>query len=116
MRVCPAVLPTSEDALQFTALPVAVTCRRVWVRGASPTSSHEPPPQPCRVGDKPDGWVTFHTFRRSVATLIDREVGLEAAQAQLRHDDSDITRDFYVHEATVAPDLTPYLEKFWPAT
>ena len=50
-----------------------------------------------------------------MATLIDREVGIEAAQAQLGHD-SDITRDFDVHKATVAPDLTPHLEKFRPAT
>lgn len=59
-------------------------------------------------------WVTFHTLRRSVATLIDREIGLEAAQAQLGHDNSGITRDFYVHKASVAPDLTAQLEKFRP--
>ncbi|HEX5088116.1 MAG TPA: site-specific integrase [Nocardioides sp.] len=69
-----------------------------------------------RVVDHTDyDWVTFHTFRRSVATLIDREVGLEAAQAQLGHEDSDITRDYYVHKASVAPDLTAQLEKFRPA-
>jgi integrase len=68
------------------------------------------------VDDTAYDWVTFHTFRRSVATLIDREVGIEAAQAQLGHDDSDITRDFYVHKASVAPDLTVHLERFRPAT
>jgi integrase len=68
------------------------------------------------VDDTAYDWVTFHTFRKSVATLIDREVGIEAAQAQLGHDDSDITRDFYVHKASVAPDLTMYLEKFRPTT
>jgi integrase len=66
------------------------------------------------VDDTAYDWVTFHTFRRSVATLIDREVGIEAAQAQLGHEDSDITRDFYVHKASVAPDLTTHLEKFRP--
>ena len=68
------------------------------------------------VDDTAYDWVTFHTFRRSVATLIDREVGIDAAQAQLGHEDSDITRDFYVHKATVAPDLTVHLEKFRPVT
>jgi integrase len=68
------------------------------------------------VDDTAYDWVTFHTFRRSVATFIDREVGIEAAQTQLGHEDSDITRDFYVHKALVAPDLTTYLEKFRPAT
>ncbi|MQW75379.1 tyrosine-type recombinase/integrase [Nocardioides sp. dk4132] len=60
-------------------------------------------------------WVTFHTFRRSVATLIDREVGIDAAQAQLGHEDSDITRDFYIHKFKVAPDLTVHLERFRPS-
>ncbi|TGN65001.1 site-specific integrase [Nocardioides eburneiflavus] len=68
------------------------------------------------VDDTAYDWVTFHTFRRSVATLIDREVGIDAAQAQLGHEDSDITRDFYVHKAKVAPDLTVHLEKFRPVT
>lgn len=68
------------------------------------------------VDDTAYEWVTFHTFRKSVATLIDREVGIEAAQAQLGHESSDITRDFYVHKASVAPDLTAHLEKFRPAT
>ncbi|WP_459974225.1 tyrosine-type recombinase/integrase [Nocardioides pyridinolyticus] len=68
------------------------------------------------VDDTAYDWVTFHTFRRSVATLIDREVGIDAAQAQFGHEDSDITRDFYVHKATVAPDLTVHLEKFRPST
>lgn len=36
------------------------------------------------VDDTAYDWVTFHTFRRSVATLIDREVGIDAVQAQLR--------------------------------
>lgn len=67
------------------------------------------------VDDTPYDWVTFHTFRRSVATLIDREVGIDAAQAQLGHEDSDITRDFYVHKSKVAPDLTVHLEKFRPS-
>lgn len=66
------------------------------------------------VDDTAYDWVTFHTFRRSVATLIDREVGLEAAQAQLGHEDCDITRDHYIHKASVAPDLTVHLEKFRP--
>ena len=68
------------------------------------------------VDDTAYDWVTFHTFRRSVATLIDREVGIDAAQAQLGHEDSDITRDFYVHKSKVAPDLTVHLEKFRPRT
>ena len=68
------------------------------------------------VDDTAYDWVTFHTFRRSVATLIDREVGIDAAQAQLGHEDSGITRDFYVHKSKLAPDLSVHLEKFRPRT
>ena len=50
-----------------------------------------------------------------MATFIDREVGLEAAQAQLGHEDSDVTRDFYVHKSSVAPDLSAHLEQFRPS-
>jgi hypothetical protein len=39
-----------------------------------------------------------------------------AAQAQLGHEDSDVTRTHYVHKASVAPDLTWLLERFRPAT
>ena len=66
------------------------------------------------VDDTAFDWVTFHTFRKSVATLIDREVGIKAAQAQLGHDSEDITRDLYVHKAALAPDLTRHLEQFRP--
>ena len=34
-------------------------------------------------------WVTFHTFRKSVATLIDQTVDSKAAQAQLGHANED---------------------------
>jgi integrase len=66
------------------------------------------------VDDTAYDWVTFHTFRKSVATLIDREVGIKAAQAQLGHDSEDITRDFYIHKAALAPDLSRHLEQFRP--
>ncbi|MBB3043334.1 site-specific integrase [Nocardioides soli] len=59
-------------------------------------------------------WVTFHTFRKSVATLIDQTVDSKAAQAQLGHANEDITLEHYIHKAKVAPDLTDYLERFRP--
>lgn len=50
-----------------------------------------------------------------MATLIEREVGIDAAPAQLGHEDGDITHDFYVHKSKVAPDLSVRLEKFRPS-
>lgn len=61
-------------------------------------------------------WVTFHTFRKSVATLIADEIGLDAAQSQLGHDDGKVTSTYYVAQPDVAPDLTRYLERFRPST
>lgn len=43
-------------------------------------------------------------------------MGLEAPQAPLGHEHSDITRDFYVGKAPMPPDLTVRLERFRPAT
>lgn len=47
------------------------------------------------------GWVTPHTFRRTVATTLERELGIEAAQAQLGHA-SVSTTQFYVARRTMA--------------
>ena len=68
------------------------------------------------VDDTAYDWVTFHTFRKSVATLIDQTVDSKAAQAQLGHANEDITLEHYIHKAKVAPDLTDYLERFRPPT
>ena len=68
------------------------------------------------VDDTAYDWVTFHTFRKSVATLIDQTVDSKAAQAQLGHANEDITLEHYIHKAKIAPDLTDYLERFRPPT
>ncbi|MCZ4499726.1 MAG: Site-specific integrase [Marmoricola sp.] len=68
-----------------------------------------------RVVDGTDyDWVTFHVFRRSVATHIDRTVNEDAASVQLGHANTDVTRTFYINKATEAPDLTEHLEAFRP--
>ncbi len=57
-------------------------------------------------------WVTPHVFRKTVATIIDREYSSKAAAAQLGHSGSAITEKHYIEKAAVAPDLTRALEKF----
>ena len=57
------------------------------------------------------GGPGFRTFRRSVATLIEREAGVDAAQAQLGHEDPHITREFDIHKASLAPNLTAHWQQ-----
>ena len=60
-------------------------------------------------------WVTPHTFRRTVATLVERESSLADASAQLGHADTAVTRRHYVEARPVeAPDLTAVLEQLGP--
>lgn len=57
-------------------------------------------------------WVTPHSFRRTVATLIDREATTEDAASQLGHSGTAVTRKHYIEKAAAAPDLTAVLDQF----
>lgn len=61
---------------------------------------------------KPAGldWVTPHSFRRTVATVIARASDLEDAAAQLGHTGTAITARHYVEQDAAAPDLTAILD------
>lgn len=48
-------------------------------------------------------WVTPHTFRKTVATLLDRKANTKSAATQLGHNSEDITTTYYVEKARVAP-------------
>ena len=54
-------------------------------------------------------WVIWHTFRRTVATLIDRATGTEDAAAVLGHSGTAVTARHYVQRAAVAPDVSAAL-------
>lgn len=56
-------------------------------------------------------WVTPHSFRRTVATLIDREASTEDAASQLGHSGTTVTRRHYIEKAAAAPDLTSVLDQ-----
>ena len=56
-------------------------------------------------------WVTPHVFRKTVATLIDRQYGSKDAAAQLGHSGSAITEKHYIAKAAMAPDLTKALDQ-----
>jgi integrase len=55
-------------------------------------------------------WVIPHTFRKTVATVIDREATTKAATAQLGHSSEEMTNTYYIEKARVAPDNSDLLE------
>jgi integrase len=56
-------------------------------------------------------WVTPHTFRKTVATLIDEEASTKSAAAQLGHGSEEITTTYYIAKPAVAPDNSAILER-----
>lgn len=56
-------------------------------------------------------WVTPHVFRKTVATLIDREYGSTEAAAQLGHSGTAVTERHYIQKSASAPDMSGTLEQ-----
>ena len=56
-------------------------------------------------------WVTPHTFRKTVATLISEATTYELASRQLGHSSSQVTRDHYIAKPPVSADLSELLER-----
>ncbi|WP_052066322.1 tyrosine-type recombinase/integrase [Rhodococcoides fascians] len=61
-------------------------------------------------------WVTPHTLRKTVATLVKETYGVEAAQIQLGHANTRVTEAHYIQRVTLAPDMSDALNKFAPKT
>ncbi|NUL43867.1 site-specific integrase [Cellulosimicrobium funkei] len=57
-------------------------------------------------------WVTPHTFRKSVGTILANTEGLAAASRQLGHASEQITSKHYVQRVHEAPDMSKVLEAF----
>ena len=55
-------------------------------------------------------WVTPHTFRKTVATLVSERATSELAARRLGHSSSQITRDFHIAKPPIAADLSELLE------
>lgn len=85
------VFPTRAGTLREPA-----NVRRLW-RAARTSAGYD--------------WVTPHTFRKTVATLIDAESGAHDAAAQLGHSRASVTLNHYVQRAAVAPDVSSVLEQ-----
>jgi len=59
-------------------------------------------------------WVTPHSFRKTVASLIDKEAGAKNAAAHLGHESEEITKKHYIVKPAIAPDSSHILEKLGP--
>jgi len=57
-------------------------------------------------------WVTPHSFRRSVGTVVTEGLGVEVAQRQLSHAQLATTERHYVQRATSGPDTRAVLDKW----
>ncbi|WP_366916489.1 tyrosine-type recombinase/integrase [uncultured Nocardioides sp.] len=57
-------------------------------------------------------WVTPHTFRKTVATLIDRLVDSDTAARLLGHSSDAITKEFYIEKDRTTPDVSQILQSF----
>jgi len=57
-------------------------------------------------------WVTPHTFRKTVATLISERVNAETASQQLGHSSPAITREFSISKPTIAADVAQVRSDF----
>ncbi|QNJ56267.1 tyrosine integrase [Gordonia phage Ohgeesy] len=61
-------------------------------------------------------WVTPKTFRKTVATLLADEIGMEAAAEQLGHTSPEITRRHYVQRKLVTGDVRHVLDRLAPVS
>jgi len=57
-------------------------------------------------------WVTPHSFRRTVATVVRDEHGPAAAQQQLSHAKSSTTEAHYLPRQTSGPDVRETLDRY----
>lgn len=56
-------------------------------------------------------WVTPHTFRKTVATLLDDQLGSKVAAAQLGHASERTTEKHYISKPDAAPDVSHILQQ-----
>lgn len=61
-------------------------------------------------------WVTPHTFRKTVATLVDEEHDSDTASKVLGHSSDRVTKEHYIESAELAPDVRDLLDKLAPET
>lgn len=56
--------------------------------------------------------LKFHTFRKTVATLVDQQTDTKSASSQLGHSSSRVTEQHYIRKTGEAPDLRDVIGTF----
>lgn len=99
-RFCEWVFPTGAGT------HVSKSTVQRWVRRAKQVwqESEE------SAGAVDVSWVTPHTFRRHIATLLADEVSLLAASQQLGHADSTVTEHHYLERSKAGPPVAAVLD------
>jgi len=96
-----ALLPTNQDGAVFTNVRGNLidpsNMRSVWRRLFKGTEWE---------------WVTQKTLRKTVATVIDMELGSELAAKQLGHTSDKMTRTYYIAPSKLPQDQRSALEQF----
>jgi len=96
-----ALLPTNQDGAVFTNVRGNLidpsNMRSVWRRLFKGTEWE---------------WVTQKTLRKTVATVIDMELGSELAAKQLGHTSDAVTRKHYIAASKLPQDQRSALEQF----
>jgi len=96
-----ALLPTNQDGAVFTNVRGNLidpsNMRSVWRRLFKGTEWE---------------WVTQKTLRKTVATVIDMELGSELAAKQLGHTSDAVTRKHYIAPSKLPQDQRSALEQF----
>ena len=59
-------------------------------------------------------WVTPHAFRKTVATVIDRDAESKGAAAQMGHSSEAITEGYHVVKTNLAPVFSSILDTLGP--
>lgn len=59
-------------------------------------------------------WVSLHSFRKTVATMVERELGSKAAAAQLGHSNEAMTEGYYIVKTHEVPDTLQALNRLAP--
>lgn len=63
------------------------------------------------IGDDELAWVSSHNFRKTAATLVEREYGVGAASKLLGHSGVAVTERHYIERSQVAPDARGALDQ-----
>jgi len=96
-----ALLPTNQDGAVFTNVRGNLidpsNMRSVWRKLFKGTEWE---------------WVTQKTLRKTVATVIDMELGSELAAKQLGHTSDKMTRTYYIAASKLPQDQRSALEQF----